>query len=142
MTRTIRCPLCGKLQDPAKTCRNAECKTDLSRIQSAIAGLRFHDLRHHAITELAESEKTSDQTIRSIAGHVSPKMLAHYSHIRLAAMRAALDGLSGGPTDKSYDTKNGTNPQAPSTSDSQVIEINGRPVGTRTPDLYRVKVAL
>jgi integrase len=142
MTRVIRCPLCGKLQDPAKACRNVDCKAELSRIQSAIAGLRFHDLRHHAITELAESEKTSDQTIRSIAGHVSPKMLAHYSHIRLAAMRAALDGLSGGSADKSYDTKNDTNPQAPSTPNSQVIEINGRPVGTRTPDLYRVKVAL
>jgi hypothetical protein len=25
---------------------------------------------------------------------------------------------------------------------AQVIESNGRPVGTRTPDLYRVKVAL
>jgi hypothetical protein len=42
------------------------------------------DLRHHAITQLSEGQ-TSDQVIRSIAGHVSNKMLEHYSHVRLAA---------------------------------------------------------
>ena len=49
--------------------------------------------RHHAITELAESQ-ASDQTIMAIAGHVSPRMLAHYSHVRLEAKRNALDALS------------------------------------------------
>ena len=34
-----------------------------------------------------------DLTIESIAGHVSRKMLEHYSHIRLAAKRKALDAL-------------------------------------------------
>jgi len=29
----------------------------------------------------------------AIAGHVSRKMLEHYSHIRLAAKRRALEGL-------------------------------------------------
>src|SRR5205085_857934 len=37
---------------------------------AGLKGLRFHDLRHHAITELSESQ-ASDQTIMSIAGHVS-----------------------------------------------------------------------
>ncbi len=41
----------------------------------SVAGLRLHDLRHHAITELAESQ-ASDSTVMAIAGHVSPKMLA------------------------------------------------------------------
>ena len=58
-------------------------------MKSPTAGLRFHDLRHNAITELAESA-TSDQTIMAIAGHVSPKMLALYSHVRLEAKRTAL----------------------------------------------------
>jgi len=31
----------------------------------------------------------------SIAGHVSQKMLSHYSHIRLAAKREVLDALAG-----------------------------------------------
>jgi len=53
---------------------------------------RFHDLRHTCITKLAESQ-TSDMTIMSIAGHVSKKMLERYSHIRVAAKRAALDAI-------------------------------------------------
>jgi hypothetical protein len=43
----------------------------------------------------------------SIAGHVSRKMLEHYSHIRLNAKRTALDGLSMGRA--GYDTNNDTN---------------------------------
>jgi integrase len=56
----------------------------MKEIKSTTAGLRFHDLRHHAITELAESQ-TPDAVIPRIAGHVSKKMLEHYSHIRLSA---------------------------------------------------------
>ena len=59
---------------------------------TGLKGLRFHDLRHHVITELAEMG-LSDQTIMSIAGHVSREMLDHYSHIRIAAKRKALEGL-------------------------------------------------
>ena len=77
--------------------------TDISKVASPIAGLRFHDLRHHAITELAEST-TSDQTIMSIAGHVSPRMLAHYSHVRLEAKRAAVANLSKDSESKSHVT--------------------------------------
>lgn len=32
----------------------------------------------------------------SIAGHVSARMLAHYSHVRVEAKRKALDALAGG----------------------------------------------
>jgi hypothetical protein len=60
---------------------------------AGLPGLRSHDLRDHAITELAESS-TSEQTIMSIAGHVSARMLAHDSHVRLEAKRAALSGLN------------------------------------------------
>ena len=63
------------------------------RKASGIPALRFHDLRHHAITELAESQ-ASDATIMAIAGHVSRQMLEHYSHVRLDLKRKALDGLS------------------------------------------------
>jgi len=58
-----------------------------------VPGLRFHDLRHTAITKLAES-LTSEQTIMSIAGHVSRRMLEHYSHIRMEAKRAAVEAIS------------------------------------------------
>jgi integrase len=61
--------------------------------EAGLKGLRFHDLRHHAITELAESG-ASEQTIMAIAGHVSRDMLERYSHIRVEAKRAALEALS------------------------------------------------
>jgi integrase len=62
--------------------------------KAGLSGLRFHALRHHAITELAESG-ASEQTIMAIAGHVSRKMLERYSHIRMEAKRVALEALSG-----------------------------------------------
>jgi len=92
LTRAVNCPACGKLQSPTETCRSIQCRADMRKVKSPTAGLRFHDLRHHAITELAESQ-ASDSTVMSIAGHVSPKMLAHYSHVRLEAKRNALDAL-------------------------------------------------
>ncbi len=141
LTRAIRCPACALLQDPANNCRNEQCKADIHKVKSPFAGLRFHDLRHHAITELAESQ-ASEQTIMAIAGHVSPKMLAHYSHVRLEAKRRALDALSGAATEGGHGTIHDTNDSPAETVHPQVIERSGRPVGTRTPDLYRVKVAL
>ena len=119
-------------------CCNEDCKADISKVKSPTAGLRFHDLRHHAITELAESQ-ASDQTIMAIAGHVSPKMLRHYSHVRIEAMREALDTISTGyGSVTNNDTKTSSSPDPK----PQVIEINGRPGRTRTSDLFRVKEAL
>ena len=141
LTQAIQCPACGQVQNPGEACRNAECKTDIRGLKSPLHGLRFHDLRHHAITELSEGQ-ASDQTIMSIAGHVSPKMLAHYSHVRIDAKRKALDALSGGGSAGGYGTKYDTNSQAQSTREPQVIETNGRPGRTRTSDLFRVKEAL
>ena len=93
LTRAIQCPACGRPQKPAKACSNKKCKADIGKVVSPTAGLRFHDLRHHAITELAEGQ-ASEQTIRSIAGHVSLEMLMHFSHIRIDAKRETLDALS------------------------------------------------
>src|SRR5262249_35589410 len=62
-------------------------------LQRAGVQCRFHDLRVTCITKLAESQ-ASDQTILSIAGHVSRKMLEHYSRIRIDAKRAALDAIA------------------------------------------------
>jgi integrase len=57
-----------------------------------LAGLRFHDLRHHCITRLAEGG-VPEQTLMAIAGHVSREMLEHYSHIRMQAKRDAVEIL-------------------------------------------------
>lgn len=60
--------------------------------QTPFRGLRFHDLRHLAVTKLAESE-ASDATIMAIAGHMSREMMEHYSHVRAAVKRKAVDAI-------------------------------------------------
>ncbi len=62
-------------------------------LKDAGLSIRFHDLRHSCITKLSEGQ-ASEQTLMSIAGHLSPRMLEHYSHIRMAAKRAALDAIA------------------------------------------------
>jgi integrase len=57
--------------------------------------LRFHDLRHTCITKLAESQ-ASEQTLMAISGHVSRRMIEHYSHIRMDAKRRATDSIVDG----------------------------------------------
>jgi integrase len=99
------------------------------RAAAGLPKLRFHDLRHHAITELAESQ-ASDSTVMAIAGHVSPKMFAHYSHVRLQAKRSALDALSTrrGDTTSSegkregYDTNHDTKQRVIDEHIPQVLE--------------------
>jgi len=66
-------------------------------LKDAGLAVRFHDLRHACITKLAEG-LASEQTLMAIAGHVSRKMLEHYSHIRLEAKRAALDAIAAQPS--------------------------------------------
>jgi integrase len=60
---------------------------------AGLKGLRFHDLRHQCITELLEGG-APEAAVLSIAGHVSRKMMEHYSHIRMEAKRKALEGLT------------------------------------------------
>jgi integrase len=65
------------------------------RATAPIRSLRFHDLRHQAITEMAEAG-ASDATLMAVAGHMSRRMLEHYSHVRMAAKRTALEKLESG----------------------------------------------
>ena len=112
---------------------------------AGLAGLRFHDLRHHAITELAESQ-VSDQTIMAIAGHVSQKMLARYSHVRSEARRQAVTALSATPLgsalkgskSEGYDTNRDTNQAA---TDAPAPEVIERMVGTRRLELLTSTVS-
>ena len=62
------------------------------RDAAGLQELRFHDLRHTVITELAEMG-VADHVLESITGHLSRRMLEHYSHIRIDAKRQALDAL-------------------------------------------------
>ncbi|HVN64223.1 MAG TPA: tyrosine-type recombinase/integrase, partial [Candidatus Binataceae bacterium] len=57
---------------------------------------RWHDLRHTLVSRLAEQPTVSEETIRALAGHVSPAMLRRYAHIRASAKRAAIASLEIG----------------------------------------------
>ena len=60
--------------------------------EAGLQGLRFHDLRHHCITRIAEAG-VPEQTLMAISGHVSKQMLEHYSHIRMQAKRDAVKAI-------------------------------------------------
>jgi integrase len=75
--------------------------------KAGLPGFRFHDLRHCAITQLAENG-TSDSTIMAIAGHVSRRMLERYSHVRMEAKRTAMDSLALSTKTAGYDTNHDT----------------------------------
>ena len=120
--------------------------------KAGLKGLRFHDLRHTAISALGEAG-VPDRVIMDLAGHVSTRMLRRYSHIQLEAKRAAIQALSNRPqivpsagvSKGANVTKHVTKPGEKGEAEpvpAEVVESIGRPVGTRTPDLYRVKVAL
>jgi len=109
----------------------------------SLARLRFHDLRHHAITGLAETAAI-DSVIRLIAGHVSQKMLEHYSHVRLEAKRRALEALSmrpecgdQGDSEGGYVTRNVTKTESGRMPAPQVFQNAGGDDGTRTRGLMR-----
>jgi len=85
----------GKAYDPTHPCSRWGWRSAWRTltVECGLKGLRPHDLRHHCITKLVESADASEQTVMSIAGHVSREMLAHYSHVRLEARRKAVAAL-------------------------------------------------
>lgn len=54
---------------------------------------RFHDLRHTAATKFAEAG-VPESTMLALLGHMSRRMLEHYSHVRMEAKRAAVECLT------------------------------------------------
>lgn len=82
--------------------------------------VRFHDLRHTCITKLAESQ-ASEQTLMSIAGHMSRRMIEHYSHIRMEAKRAALDAIAAQPSQPVIEAGVNQNVNQPSEGDSRRV---------------------
>jgi integrase len=78
--------------DPARPVTTIKSAWEGVRTTAGVA-CRFHDLRHTAITKLAE-EGVPDSTMKALAGHVHEKMLERYSHIRMAAKRTAVEALA------------------------------------------------
>ena len=63
-------------------------------LQSAkINGLRFHDLRHEAVSRLVEAG-LNDQEVAAISGHKSMQMLKRYTHLRAEDLVSKLDEIN------------------------------------------------
>lgn len=78
--------------DPTRPIKKWDTAWRSLRKAADLPGLRFHDLRHTIITELGEMG-VPDHVMESISGHLSRRMLEHYSHVRLDAKRKALEQL-------------------------------------------------
>jgi integrase len=90
----------GKPQptDPTRSATSFKTVWAAIKKEAGVTG-RWHDNRHTFITDLAESNEASDETIRDMAGHVSKQMLKHYSHIRMEAKRRAVGALVKKPAE-------------------------------------------
>ena len=59
---------------------------------ACLPGLRFHDLRHTVVTDLLEAGEP-EHVIEAVTGHLSQRMLEHYSHQQLKAKGQVLARL-------------------------------------------------
>ena len=57
-----------------------------------IIGLRFHDLRHEAVSRLVEAG-LNDQEVAAVSGHKSMQMLKRYTHLRAEDLVSKLDQI-------------------------------------------------
>src|SRR5262249_52973228 len=107
--------------------------------KAGLPHFRFHDLRHHCITRLAEAG-VADQTLMAIAGHVSKAMLDHYSHVRLQARRDAVAALD--PPKKSRHYRSDADGESQLMASTQMSTPNGintryHPISQRVPECTR-----
>lgn len=78
--------------DPTKPITSWRTAWRSVRKAAGLQDLRFHDGRHTAITILAE-KGIPDWVIQAQVGHVGPKMMKTYSHIRRQALNEAAAAL-------------------------------------------------
>jgi len=128
------------MYDPTKPVKSWRSAWRTLTEKAGLPGFRFHDLRHCAITQLAENG-TSDSTIMAIAGHVSRRMLERYSHVRMEAKRKAMETLAINTITAGYDTNYDTNVIRLSNRTPQVVEKVGGPGRDRTDDLFHAMEA-
>jgi integrase len=79
--------------DPNRPRQGLERAWNKVRRETGLTHVRFHDLRHTAITTLCEAG-VPDWTIRAYVGHVDDEMMKLYSHPRQTAMQKAADALA------------------------------------------------
>ena len=75
-----------------RPCTNITSSWQRFRSKAGIA-CRAHDLRHTALTKMAEAG-VPEGTMLAVAGHVSRRRLERHSHVRMAAKRGAVESLA------------------------------------------------
>jgi len=70
--------------DPTKPASKWDTAWHALRDAAGLPGFRFHDLRHTVVTDLLEAGEP-EHVIEAVTGHLSRRMLEHYSHQRLKA---------------------------------------------------------
>lgn len=80
----LRGPVFGIASRSATVMFSRTCK------RAGIAGLRFHDLRHEAMSRLAERGDFNVLELAAISGHKSLSMLKRYTHIEAEKLAAKL----------------------------------------------------
>jgi len=70
--------------DPTKPASKWDTARHALRDAAGLPGFRFHDLRHTVVTDLLEAGEP-EHVIEAVTGHLSRRMLEHYSHQRLKA---------------------------------------------------------
>lgn len=73
------------------------------KVALGLGDLRFHDLRHEAVSRLVEAG-FSDQEVSAISGHKSMQMLKRYTHLRTEDLVAKLDQASVSDGERLSDT--------------------------------------
>jgi integrase len=64
--------------------------------EAGLPGLRFHDLRHTFITRMVELGVPIG-VIQTFVGHMSARMVRHYTHVSSGAARKAVELLDQEP---------------------------------------------
>jgi integrase len=64
--------------------------------KAGFPGLRFHDLRHTFTTHMVELG-VSIGVIQTFVGHMSARMVRHYTHVSSGAARKAVELLDSDP---------------------------------------------
>jgi integrase len=104
--------------DPTRPTTTLKTAWDSIRKDAGVL-CRLHDLRHTAVTKLAEAG-TPESTMLSLVGHMSRAMLERYSHIRMAAKREAVESLA--TTRPAAANSDGVPTKSPTTAEKTVLQ--------------------
>lgn len=83
---------------------NALKKAFFDRVipKSKVVDFHFHDLRHEAISRLAESGRFGLLELQSISGHRDIRMLQRYAHLCAGNLAAKMDEIRGEVTEYTH----------------------------------------